>query len=296
MNKNYKNKFETALLKLTLLVFRFIPYKVIEILLTNLFVIIGYYIGFRKKLSKKQLRFAFPEKSNKGLNRIVKRMYYLLGLTSAQTYFGDQEKLIKETKLIGLENIEKAASYGKGVILVSGHMGNWELGAKAKSKLGYKLSVIIKKQRNEFFDNLTNQYRFKYNIDVIYKKKALRPILKAIAAKHIVCFVADQNARKDGIRLDVFGKPASVFVGWAKIAAKTGSPIVPAFAYHDKDNVNCYEYLEPIFPPEKATKHQIHDMVRQISALTEVYAKKYPSDWFWVHKRWKGAHQAHPAE
>ncbi|PID27941.1 MAG: hypothetical protein CSB55_07100 [Candidatus Cloacimonadota bacterium] len=296
MKKELKNKFETALLKSAIFLFALLPYSATKKIITGLFVFIGYRIGIRKKLALRQLRYAFPEKSEDCLKRIAKRMYYLMGQTAAENFFGNDEKLIKESKFTGFENMEKALACGKGVILVTAHMGNWELAAKAKAMKGKKLSVVIKALRNKFFEELTNAQRRKYNMTVIYKKRALRPILKSLENNETVCFVADQNARKEGIRLNVFDHPASVFTGWAKIAAKTGSPIVPGFAYHDNKNRNCFEYLEPVLPPENAGKEDVYDLVKKVSRLTEKYIKRHPADWFWVHKRWKGAHQAKTAD
>lgn len=104
--------------------------------------------------------------------------------------------------------------------------------------------------------------------------------------------MVDQNARKNGVIVDFMGHPASTFVGTAKIAIKTGTPIVPGVALRREDDSN-YLVFEPMIDVTKYndSEDSIKDLTQDVSKRIEKYVEKYPGQWFWVHRRWRGAHK-----
>ncbi|OPX28163.1 MAG: hypothetical protein B1H06_03745, partial [Candidatus Cloacimonas sp. 4484_143] len=130
MKKSTKSKIEFFFFKLFIKIFKSFPYKFTRSFLGRLFIFGASVLDIRKSLAKKQLQMVFPDKTEKEINTIIKKMYYHMGITTAESYFGDKEKLFETCKLKGWENLNDAVEEGKGVILITGHFGNWELAGK----------------------------------------------------------------------------------------------------------------------------------------------------------------------
>ena len=292
MKKATKSKIEFFFFKLFISIFKLFPYRVTRSFLANLFVFGTSIFNIRNSLAKKQLEMVFPEKTEKDIKKIIKKMYYHMGLTTAESYFGNKEKLFKTCEIQGWDNMKSAVKDGKGVILATGHFGNWELAGKYIAS-HFDMAVVGKRQRNRYFDDYTNALRLKDKVIVINKKNALRPILKMLSEGFIVSLLMDQNAGKNGVLTDFLGHEASTFVGAAKIAIKTGCPIVPAYAIRKDDGTHLFICEEIILP--EGFKNNLEDITKFteiISKRIEKYIYQYPHLWFWVHKRWKGSKKA----
>ncbi|OQX71113.1 MAG: hypothetical protein B6D62_02670 [Candidatus Cloacimonas sp. 4484_275] len=292
MKKKTKNKIEFYLFRGLLKLLKLFPYKFSEQIIVSLFILIGYYIGIRKKVAAEQLKMVFPEKSNREIKKILLRMYAGMGKTAAETYLGNKTKLFANSVAEGWNNLEKAVAMKKGVILATGHIGNWELAGRYIAA-HFKFSVVAKKQRNRYFDNYTNKLREKDNIEIIDKKNAFREIIKKLRNNYIVAILIDQNAGKNGILTNFLGFPASTFVGAAKIAIKLKCPIVPAFAVRENNGKNHFIILPMILPTNYQNNEQsIKQLTEKISSTLEKIIIDHPSDWFWVHRRWRGFKKA----
>ncbi len=271
---------------------KLLPLCIIKFLAAELMVFGGMLLGIRRKIAVNNLKMVYPEKSQKEIKIILKKMYQELGKTGAETYFADFNKLYKKVELEGWEHLEKAIQMDKGVILASCHTGNWELAGRYINTK-HKLSVIYKKLRNRYFNDFTYSLRDNNGLIMIEKKKALRTVLKLLKENYIVTIMIDQNARKDGVLIDFLGHPASTYVGMAKIAIKNGTPIVPAIAIRQSNGVHKF-FFEPIISPEgyKNNLDDIRELTEIVSKQIEKYILKYPSQWFWVHRRWRGSKKA----
>jgi len=288
MTKDTKNKIEYFAFRFFLKVLQLLPYKLAMNIVVFLFISVGYFIGIRKKVAEKQLKMVFPGKENREIKKILLQMYINMGKTAAETYLGSKEKIFRESSIEGWEYLEKAVAKKKGVILATGHIGNWEFAGKYIAAR-FKLSVVAKKQRNRYFDIYTNRLRQQDKVGIIDKKNAFREIIKQLRENYIIAILIDQNAGKNGILTNFLGFPASTFVGAAKIAIKTKCPIVPAFAVRENDGTNRFLILPMIEPDAfKNDDESTKKLTEDISAKLEEIILQYPADWFWVHKRWKG--------
>ena len=292
MKKTTKNKIEYFSFILFIKVFRIFPYPFSKSFIGNLFILGGMVFKFRKKVALNNLKMVFPEKTAKEMKIILKKMYFNMGITVAETYFLDSSELINKVETKGWENLERAVKMGKGVILASGHIGNWELAAKYIAA-NYKFAAVFKTQRNKLFDKYNNELRENCNVTLINMKKALRPILKYLKKNYIITILTDQNAGKNGVLTDFLGHNASTYVGAAKISVKTGCPIVPAYSIKRDDGTHLYFFEEMILPDDhENTLASIKDFTELISKSIEKYIIEYPSQWFWVHRRWRGYKKA----
>lgn len=296
MKKVVRNKIEFALFRVIRWLLMLFPYRISLKLMESLFRWGGYYLGIRREVGVKNLKKVFPEMSRRNIRNTLMEMYRQLGITAAETYLADQEKLYSQIRLKDWQNLETAFSKNKGVLLASLHMGNWELGGRYIGR-HHPLGVIYKKLRNGLFDDYTNQDREKCGIVMIPKKKALKMIMKLLDQKYVVTIMIDQNAGKMGVLTNFLGHPASTFQGIARIAIKTGSPIVPGVAYRDEDDKNVLSFEEMILPDQyDNSPESVKELTERVSHCLEKYILKYPAQWFWVHRRWRGAKHLIPAE
>lgn len=283
--KARKNFVEKLGLSLFLWLFNILSDKGVRRLMDFISVNIGYRIGIRKDLVIRQMKRSLPHLSSTDILKHTKAMYKHYGLMVYEIFKADKDKIVKEAEFQGLENLEEAIKMGKSVLIATGHFGNWEILGYYLLQRNIKLSAIAKKQRNPFFDEYFVQFRAKYGLDVIYQKRALRGILKAIKDDRMIFFIHDQDARKSGEIMPFMNHDASVFMGIARIALKANLPIMPAYHIRTKEGKHIFRF-EKIFYPQ-AENMTDFDVMSALNQSLASIINQYPYLWFWVHKRWK---------
>jgi KDO2-lipid IV(A) lauroyltransferase len=202
----------------------------------------------------------------------------------------------KKRKLIRVENIEspiRVHQQGKGLILLTGHFGNWEVSTVAgirqfpqyKGLLHFVRRPLKPKWLNDF---ITRRFQ-KAGFGTIAKRDSLDRILDLLAGGAIVVYVFDQHAgKKDGVVVDFFGHPAGTFKSPALIAMSSGAPVIPASSWREPDGTHVLRFEEPIplveceDPGEAISKN-----TRAFNAALERMLLRHPEQWIWMHKRWK---------
>ena len=292
MNKKVKSRVEYILFISLIKFLKLFPYKIILVIVRQLAVFVGMVIGIRREVARKQLKRVFRDKSDKEINVLLKEMYFQFGWNACETFFADPEELLRSIEFVGKENIEDALAKKKGVILAGAHIGNFELGARFMASI-YPSAGVGKTQRNGMFDEYTNRLRREANIEIIDMNSAPKVIFKRLKQNFLVGLLMDQNAGKRGVLTDFLGYPASTFVGSAKFAIKTGCPIVVAVIIRNKDGKHTAYAEKPIFSDQFSNDpSSVQELTELISKQIEKYILEYPAQWFWVHKRWKGAKKA----
>ena len=203
-------------------------------------------------------------------------------------YYGFGEKIFERVERRGIENYRKAHDKGGGVIFISGHCGNWELtGIVLSSKLT-SVRGVARPLNNPYLNKLIENTRKKYGNTVIYKKGALKKILIALRKNEAVGMLMDQSVvRSEGVVADFLGKKDHIMKIPGIIARKTGSPVLPVFIRrvgrghlieigHEIELDQAEDYDQAVY----------NDTIR-FSGHIEKYIKNNPSEWLWIHRRWK---------
>jgi KDO2-lipid IV(A) lauroyltransferase len=247
-------------------------------------------LGYRKKVILKNLDIAFPEKSLKWKEEIGKKSLQNIGRILTEfpkipeyVKTGEIEDIFKIVK--GEELLQKEG----GKILISAHIGNWEL---AGAGLAYKYSNIYGlafRLKNKKLNDLITSIRENSGIKIIFHDQPLKTFIKALNEGKIITFLADQNAlRHRGIFVDFFGFPASTVNFPAKLAVKYNKEVYFGYGYYD---LKSYKFLAEVEKVEyEKTGNQEEDIKNLVQAYTkkiEEAVKKHPEQYFWVHKRWK---------
>lgn len=287
-----KNYIEFVIFKFFVFIARLLPFKLAQRLGKLLGVFAYHFIPYRKKVALENLRNSFPEKSDDEIRRILKMAYVNFLITVFEFMSFPKLKVEDFKKFVSFENLnylEDALKSGNGLILMSGHFGNWELSAiVAGILIGKPLNVVVKTQRNRLVDAEINRWRCWFGNNVIPMEKAFRESLRILSNGGIVALLADQSAPKEGPYVNFFGRPAATFAGPAVMSLKSKAPIVMGFAIRD-ENYNyriVFEKLDFDFTAgsedEKVLKlTQLH------TSTLEKYIRLYPDHWLWFHRRWK---------
>lgn len=249
---------------------------------------------FRRFTLLRNITIAFPDLPKEERLRLIRRSLSWMGFNIFETLqiprFNERNVRSRVT-LHGVEHLEQALAQGKGVLLLSLHLGNGDLAAVSLPLLGHKIHLISKKFKvkrlNDVWFGMREAKGTRF-IDPHGKDNAFQ-ILKALRANEPVVFVIDQfMGRPYGIPTTFFGRPTATAYGLSLFAAKTRAPVLPIFTYFDEDLHGHVEF-GPIIPFEEfADKDvQLTRMTQKYNSVLEQLITAHPEQWMWVHRRWK---------
>lgn len=243
-------------------------------------------------ITLENIQIAFPGETGEWHTKTAKASYRNLGIVLAEIVSFSWLNDTKIKKLIRYKNIElinKAASRGKGLILLSGHYGNWELLAYSAGLLsGNSIGVVITHQHNPYADTHINSFRTRYNNTIIPTANAARKIVQKLRNGETVALLADQaaNGSKD-VFIEFFGRPAATFEAPAALALKLGSPIIIGFSKRDENGIYSVELKEILHHDLEYSKEGIIELTKRHVAALEQAIREQPELWAWQHNRWK---------
>lgn len=184
----------------------------------------------------------------------------------------------------GLHNFLTPLARGKGVLVATAHLGNWELSAFAHAWMTAPMNIVVRPLDNPRIDALVERYRALSGNRIIEKKDAARGILKALKSGEAVGILIDQNTTLDqGVFIDFFGHKACAGTAFAKLAHHSGAAVVPGFALWSSAE---RRYVLRFYPEIPITGDAAADTQR-IHAQLESVIREYPDQWLWIHRRWK---------
>jgi len=198
--------------------------------------------------------------------------------------------------MVRVENAEAfvaARTQGKGVLLLTGHFGNWEVATVAGignfPEARGKFHFVRRPIKPRWLDALVNRRFAAAGFGVIGKRGSLATILDRLAEGDAIVFPFDQHANPpDGIEVDFFGHPAWTFKSLAIMALATGAPVVPAWSYRQADGTHVLRFETPLQVIEHDdTNEAIRRNTRAYNAELERLILRRPEQWYWVHRRWK---------
>ncbi|RCW45017.1 lysophospholipid acyltransferase family protein [Halanaerobium sp. MA284_MarDTE_T2] len=245
--------------------------------------------GSRGENSRQNIMDAFNADKNKA-DKILKKVYSNLGMNLSEFLLQENIGVEDIDNIIEYENIEyldKCLDRGKGVIIYTGHFGNWELMGAALTLKGYKVNAIARTQNNSIMDEKINYIRENVGVNIIPKGASVRKAYKALKQGEIVVILGDQDARENGWKMEFFDKPASTYTGAVQLAERTGAAVVPAFLLREGWLKHKFLFYSPIFIDRKAGEAVQRNILQDLLDITEEIIRRYPDQWMWLHKRWK---------
>ena len=211
-------------------------------------------------------------------------------LEASRLYHGKGKLLLGQIELRGMEHFEAARARGKGVIFLTGHCGNWELGALGFSvHCKIPVSVVARRQNNPYLNRMVERMREQYDNRIIYKQGALRVMLSVIRKNGAVGMLVDQAVLpEEGCLIRFLGRPAWASKAPVAMAQKTGVAVLPCFIHRDGSRHVITFYPEIQFSSDQS-EEGLTANVQLYSSYIERFIVSHPTDWYWVHRRWKRA-------
>ncbi len=263
----------------------FLLYRVSDFL----FLIIYGIIGYRKKVVWSNLRNSFPEKSDSELKKIQRKFYryfFDLIVETLKSLTISPKTLRKRIVFIDHTIFKKYYEQDQSIIIVMGHLGNWELGgARFAIEPYHKLYVVYRPLHNRYFDKLVYTMRTRLGNGLYPMKNTLRGMLGNKSRVTATAFIADQTPSPQGAYwMDFLNQDTPVFTGTGKIAHKFNYPVVYTFVKRVKRG--HYEvYLEDLVPNPGDVEPE--EIVARFTKRLEQDIRKMPETWLWTHRRWK---------
>lgn len=246
-------------------------------------------LRIRRKVVEAHLRMAFPDENEAWIRDTARGVYAHLGREALATIrLGQMSRaeLLERTTAVGLEALAEGLAHGRGVVLVSGHIGNHEIGAAAVAARGIPLDIVVQRQGNPLFDAALVAARERFGVGVIDRFSPTRELARSLRSGHVLGFAADQNAGRAGIFVPYFGKLASTHRGAALFAVRSGAPVVMMLALRKGDG---YEVSAESIEVDR--NGQLDDVVYNLTAAftarLEEVVRTAPEQYLWLHRRWK---------
>lgn len=251
---------------------------------------------FGKKHSRvidKNLELAFPGINGEELAALKGNIYNHFAAVFLENIYlyarKKPHKILKDIKVNRIDILETALKKEKGVILFSGHFGNWELIPYILSRqLQRKITSIAREMNNPLVERVIRKFREYMGSNIIYKKGSMRTILDLLKKNHIVLLLIDQNTVvREGVFVNFFSQKVCAVTSVSQLYLKKGIPIVPAFIHYEKEKI-VLDILEEIrFNGGGNHGDDVVKLTQKCTAMIEQQIRQHPEQWFWFHNRWK---------
>jgi KDO2-lipid IV(A) lauroyltransferase len=244
-------------------------------------------VGFRN------LELAMPEMPVAERERTLRLVYRNLGWQLAE--FCRMERYTEDNTLgliryEGLEHFLAAEAEGKGVLVLTGHLGAWELSSFYHSLMGHPMGMVIRRLDNRRLDAFVNEIRCMHGNRVNHKDDFARGLLTAMRQGETVGILMDTNMTPpQGVFVKFFGREACTASGLARVALKTGATVLPGFlVWEDAEKQYVLHFGERIVPVITGdAEGDILALTQRCTSVIEAWVRRYPDQWLWIHRRWK---------
>ncbi len=251
-----------------------------------------------RRVAARNVAAAFPTRTPEEHAAIVRGTFEHFGrllfqllkfntLTDAQ--------MLSRVEFEGEERVRAAYAHGKGVVFVTGHFGYWELQALVHALRLRPMSVMARALDNPYLHRLLEQMRTRTGNGVIYRQGTLRRALRVLQEGGSIGVLIDQHIQsKDAISVDFFNRPAATTPIVAALALRTGARIVPLFALPLGNGRYRMVYEHSIEPPSSDVADPIRELTQRCTDVLEMYVRRHPHLWLWMHRRWREPQGATP--
>ena len=270
-----------------------IPYKHIS-RIGRVLGILVYFIDVRhQRIVRRNLKFVYPEWSTERVKRKSKRVFQNLGVTIleiCQMICFSRDDIIDKVKIRGEEHLLNAMHNDKGAILISAHLGNWEIGL-LYLVLHSNLPIVsvVRRLRNNLVNRWIHRLRTRFGNRIIDKDDALPEMVRVLRQGKILGIMIDQGTKSSlGVKITFFGKYITATPAAALLAMRCKSPVIPIFCNRNDDGMLSINIEPPLIL--KKTDDLRTDLRTNTQIMTDAIEKairRYPEQWFWVHKRWR---------
>lgn len=291
MRHPIRYRLEWLTLVILRLVARALPTRAADLCGAGLGRAVGGLWGRRSQIARENLRRAFPDWNGSQIDKVSKAVFANFGRTTFEILRiskSTPQALMSAVEAPSMDFMENAQRGGKGAILMSGHIGNWELLVGYLRARGYPIDVVVKPLRNPLSDAVYNDRRAELNLGIIHTQTATRGIVQALRDKHLVAILADQYAGEDGVEVVFFGRKVSTPRGPAVLALKFGCPIITGIMIRTASGRYRMEIDGPLtYHPSGDSDTDVIALTQEFTTRLENHIRRHPDQWLWTHRRWR---------
>jgi KDO2-lipid IV(A) lauroyltransferase len=256
--------------------------------------------GFRRTIVRENVRYAFPEMIESQREEIAAGSFRSVSIAFMELLrFSrmNEEDLRSMIRMEEPEIVRTKLSKGKGVVLLTAHLGNWELISPGFLMLaGIQVDALYKPQSNAWIDRRIVERRTRFGNRLVPMGMGVREILGLLQSGRTILIAADQSAPMESIRMKFFGREVPVFQGPAAFCLRTGAALIATHAVRQPDGSYVLTCREIPSEDLSYSDESIRELTRRHLEATEEIIRQYPEQWMWMHRRWKhatGAHETH---
>ncbi len=284
---------ESALILVLGSIFRILPRRA-GLYLGRMIGRSGYYLASgRRRLTLDNLRLALGAELSEGqIRETALGSFEHLGMNIAEFFklpSLNRENIGRHTFVEGEENLVEALEMGKGVLVLSSHLGNWDMLSGGLALRGYPGGLITKISGSEALNRIWMRYRRDLGVELFMGRGTMKETIRHLRKGGMVGFALDQNARRrEGIFVPFFGREACTITSLALLARRTGAPVVPVYTYREGD-VHHIVIEKPLLHDDDGldADADILEKTRIYTQWTEKIIRLHPEQWTWLHNRWK---------
>ena len=246
-----------------------------------------------KRRMREHIEIAFPELDEKQRDRIMRGCADHLGNVLGEVAWlwrADAADVEQICEIEGMEYIEEAIAGGRGGILATGHLGNWELLNARLGVVGFPITLAVRELDDSRVDQLVTSLRTRFGSKVILRgSSAGRQLVKALGKGGGVGLLIDQDIPSiPGVFVPFFGRPAWTPSGAAMLALRMRCPIMPGFIHRKPDGTHKIKIYPPLEVPSEGTlEEKVQIMTAAATAAVEWQVRAWPEQWVWMHRRWR---------
>lgn len=237
------------------------------------------------------LAMAFPGRSEAERVRLARAMFSHFGsLLLELLRFGryTHEQMLAAVEVEGEERAKQALAGGRGALFFTAHFGYWEIHAVAHALRVAPISVLARPLDNPPLHAMLERIRTSTGNSVIYRQGAVRRMLRDLASNKGIALLIDQHLHTpDAVYVDFFQRPAATTSALGALALRTGAAVIPVFALPLPGGRYRLIYEAPVEPPRDETPDAIRDFTQRCTDVLEMYVRRHPEQWLWMHRRWR---------
>ena len=249
--------------------------------------------GSHRRIALENLENAFPARPASERRDLARAMFAHFGallfeLLKFSTW--SREQMLASVETEGEDRVRQVLQQGRGVLFFTGHFGYWEIHALAHALQFDPNSVLARPLDNPILDAMLEEIRTRTGNTVIQRRGAVRRILRDLASGRGVAILIDQHLHEaDAVYVGFFQRPAATTSALAALALRTGAPVVPVFALPLPHGRYRLIYEHPVEPPLGETPEAIREYTQRCTDVLEMYVRRHPELWLWMHRRWRNA-------
>lgn len=247
--------------------------------------------GTHRRLTHANLAAAFPVRPPRERRAIARGVFKHFGRLIIELLLFSHltpDEMMARVDIEGQDRVRGAHALGRGVLFFTGHFGFWEIHAIAHGVAFAPIGVMARALDNPRLNALLERVRTCTGNHTIYRRGGVRRVMRALSVNQGVALLIDQHIQSaDAVQVDFFNRPAATTSALAALAIRTGSPVIPVFALPLPNARYKLIYEHAVEPPDSDEPDAIRQFTQRCTDVLEMYVRRYPEKWLWMHRRWR---------